>query len=137
MSARTRETLTRYFADCDVSIRGNRPTDIQVRDSRFYSRVLAGGSIGFGDSYMNGWRDCADPDSMVSRIPRPSVGQRIGPHYDTTLMAWRANFEKAWPELSETRGERFHRMWRYYLSACAAGFRAGVPDVWQVALTGA
>jgi cyclopropane-fatty-acyl-phospholipid synthase len=61
--------------------------------------------------------------------------QRIGPHYDPTLMAWRANFERAWPELSATRDERFYRMWRYYLSVCAAGFRAGVTDVWQVLLT--
>ena len=41
---------------------------------------------------------------------------------------------RAWPELSSTRDERFRRMWRYYLSACAAGFRAGVTDVWQVLL---
>ncbi|MET0280634.1 MAG: cyclopropane fatty acyl phospholipid synthase [Steroidobacteraceae bacterium] len=61
--------------------------------------------------------------------------QRIGPHYDPTLIAWRRNFEAAWPELSQTRDERFYRMWRYYLSVCAAGFRAGVTDVWQVLLT--
>lgn len=61
--------------------------------------------------------------------------QRIGRHYDPTLIAWRTNFEKAWPELSKTRDERFYRLWRYYLSACAAGFRAGVTDLWQVLLT--
>jgi cyclopropane-fatty-acyl-phospholipid synthase len=61
--------------------------------------------------------------------------QRIGRHYDPTLIAWRENFEKAWPELSKTRDERFYRMWRYYLSVCAAGFRVGVTDVWQVLLT--
>jgi cyclopropane-fatty-acyl-phospholipid synthase len=61
--------------------------------------------------------------------------QRIGPHYDTTLLAWRDNFDRAWAELSKTRDQRFYRMWRYYLSACAAGFRAGVTDVWQVLLT--
>jgi cyclopropane-fatty-acyl-phospholipid synthase len=63
--------------------------------------------------------------------------QRIGRHYDTTLLAWRHNFEKAWPELSATRDNRFYRMWRYYLSSSAAGFRAGITDVWQVLLTAA
>ena len=63
--------------------------------------------------------------------------QRIGRHYDATLMAWRGNFEKAWPELSATRDERFYRMWRYYLSSSAAAFRAGITDVWQVLLTAA
>ena len=62
--------------------------------------------------------------------------QRIGPHYDPTLLAWRANFEKAWPELSTGRDQRFYRMWRYYLSSVAAGFRAGNADVWQVLLSG-
>jgi cyclopropane-fatty-acyl-phospholipid synthase len=62
--------------------------------------------------------------------------QRIGPHYDTTLIAWRNNFEKAWPELSKTRDQRFYRMWWYYLSSVAAGFRSRNADVWQVLLSG-
>jgi cyclopropane-fatty-acyl-phospholipid synthase len=61
--------------------------------------------------------------------------QRIGPHYVPTLLAWRDRFERAWPELSKTRDERFYRMWRYYLSSVAAAFRAGNADVWQVLLT--
>lgn len=61
--------------------------------------------------------------------------QRIGMHYDATLLAWRDNFERNWPRLSPGRDERFHRMWRYYLSASAAGFRARITDVWQVLLS--
>jgi cyclopropane-fatty-acyl-phospholipid synthase len=61
--------------------------------------------------------------------------QRIGKHYEPTLLAWRDNFEKYWPELKATRDERFFRMWRYYLSSSAACFRAGITDVWQVLLT--
>jgi cyclopropane-fatty-acyl-phospholipid synthase len=61
--------------------------------------------------------------------------QCIGAHYDPTLLAWRANFDQHWPALSATRDERFRRMWRYYLSASAASFRARVTDVWQVLLS--
>jgi cyclopropane-fatty-acyl-phospholipid synthase len=60
--------------------------------------------------------------------------QCIGPHYDRTLLAWRTNFEKHWPELSHRRDARFFRMWRFYLSASAASFRARKNDVWQVLL---
>jgi cyclopropane-fatty-acyl-phospholipid synthase len=60
--------------------------------------------------------------------------QRIGPHYDPTLMAWRANFERYWTQGQHSFDERFHRMWRYYLSAAAASFRARKVDVWQVLL---
>ena len=59
----------------------------------------------------------------------------IGPHYDKTLMAWHANFEKAWPELKDKYGERFYRMWRYYLLSSAGGFRARETQLWQVVMT--
>ena len=59
----------------------------------------------------------------------------IGPDYDKTLMAWYANFEKAWPELKEKYGDRFYRMWRFYLLSAAGGFRARVNQLWQVVMT--
>lgn len=60
--------------------------------------------------------------------------QSIGANYDPTLLAWRSNFERHWPKLKKGRDERFQRMWRFYLSASAAAFRARKLDVWQVLL---
>ncbi|HOO73640.1 MAG TPA: cyclopropane fatty acyl phospholipid synthase [Spirochaetota bacterium] len=59
----------------------------------------------------------------------------IGADYDRTLMAWHANFEKAWPRFREELGERFHRMWRYFLLSSAGAFRARDLQVWQVCLS--
>jgi cyclopropane-fatty-acyl-phospholipid synthase len=59
----------------------------------------------------------------------------FGPHYDKTLMAWHANFEAAWPDLKASYGERFYRMWRYYLLSCAGGFRARNNQLWQIVMT--
>jgi cyclopropane-fatty-acyl-phospholipid synthase len=59
----------------------------------------------------------------------------IGPNYDRTLMAWHENFERAWPDLRATYGERFRRMWRYYLLSCAGGFRARFLQLYQVVMT--
>ncbi|MCD7059537.1 cyclopropane fatty acyl phospholipid synthase [Pelagibacterium xiamenense] len=56
----------------------------------------------------------------------------FGPDYDKTLMAWLSNFDKAWPELRDAYGDRFGRMWRYYLQCCAAIFRARWIHLWQV-----
>jgi cyclopropane-fatty-acyl-phospholipid synthase len=61
--------------------------------------------------------------------------QNFGPDYDPTLMAWHANFEKAWPELKQNYDERFHRMWRYYLLSSAGGFRSRNQQLWQVVFT--
>jgi cyclopropane-fatty-acyl-phospholipid synthase len=60
--------------------------------------------------------------------------QRIGTHYERTLLTWRDNFERQWSRLQATGDERFYRMWRFYLSASAASFRARKLDVWQVLL---
>ena len=59
----------------------------------------------------------------------------FGPHYDKTLMAWHANFERAWPDLRPNYDERFYRMWRYYLLACAGGFRARTIQLWQIVMS--
>lgn len=55
----------------------------------------------------------------------------FGPYYDKTLMAWNANFRKAWPKLKDKYDERFYRMWNYYLLSCAGGFRARNNQLWQ------
>lgn len=59
----------------------------------------------------------------------------FGPDYDRTLMAWHANFEAAWPAFETRYGERFRRMWRYYLLACAGTFRARTTQLWQIVLS--
>lgn len=59
----------------------------------------------------------------------------IGPHYDPTLMAWCANFERAWPELKQKYDERFRRMWSYYLLSSAGGFRSRSQQLWQMVMT--
>ncbi len=58
----------------------------------------------------------------------------FGADYDRTLMAWHARFEAAWPRFAERYGERFHRMWRYYLLACAGTFRARSTQLWQLVM---
>jgi len=59
----------------------------------------------------------------------------FGVDYDKTLMAWHANFERAWPQLQKTYGQRFGRMWRYFLLASAALFRSRKSQLWQVVLS--
>lgn len=55
----------------------------------------------------------------------------FGADYDSTLMAWYENFERAWPELEQHYDQRFFKMWRYYLLSCAGAFRARDLQVWQ------
>jgi len=59
----------------------------------------------------------------------------FGVHYDYTLMAWHENFKKSWPQLKEKYGERFYRMWEFYLLSSAATFRTRKSQVWQIVLS--
>ncbi len=59
----------------------------------------------------------------------------FGFDYDKTLMEWNERFQKAWPELSEKYGERFKRMWEYYLLQCAGSFRARRNQDWRIVLS--
>jgi cyclopropane-fatty-acyl-phospholipid synthase len=59
----------------------------------------------------------------------------FGADYDRTLLAWNANVERHRDELAGRYGERFLRMWRYYLLACAGGFRARYNNLWQIVLS--
>jgi cyclopropane-fatty-acyl-phospholipid synthase len=59
----------------------------------------------------------------------------FGSDYDKTLMAWWKNFDAAWPTLREKYGDRFYRMWKYYLLSCAGAFRARDIQLWQVVLS--
>ncbi len=59
----------------------------------------------------------------------------FGPDYDTTLMAWYDNFERSWPRHKENYGDRFYRMWKFYLLSSAGAFRARSNQLWQIVMT--
>jgi cyclopropane-fatty-acyl-phospholipid synthase len=73
-------------------------------------------------------------DRSESRFVVEDV-HNFGADYDRTLMAWHARFDAAWPRFVEAQGERFGRMWSYYLLACAGTFRARTTQLWQVVLS--
>jgi cyclopropane-fatty-acyl-phospholipid synthase len=59
----------------------------------------------------------------------------FGPDYDRTLIEWWRRFDAAWPELRDAYGDRFYRMWRFYLYTCAGAFRARYQQLFQLVLT--
>ncbi|MEO1083508.1 MAG: cyclopropane fatty acyl phospholipid synthase, partial [Acidobacteriota bacterium] len=67
MSQAARRTAERILAEADIRIGGDRPWDLHVHEPKFFARVLAEGSLGFGESYMDGWWDCEDLGGMTTR----------------------------------------------------------------------
>ena len=53
----------------------------------------------------------------------------------TRLAAWAQAVEQRWNEVAALGfDERFHRIWRFYLAYCEAGFNSGCTDVMQFEL---
>ncbi len=55
-------------------------------------------------------------------------------HYAMTLQAWRRRFAAQRTEVAKIRGERFCRMWEFYLAASEVGFRYAGHMVFQLQL---
>ena len=59
----------------------------------------------------------------------------IGPDYDPTLMAWWANFDRTYSEISHRYDRRFYLMWKFYLLAAAGAARARDGQLYQIVIT--
>ncbi len=78
MTAKTERIFRDAFAKAGIEVNGNRTWDIQVHDARFYDRVLASGTLGFGESYMDGWWDAERVDELIAKILSGNLEQKVG-----------------------------------------------------------
>lgn len=53
-----------------ITINGNKPYDIRIRNDSFYQRVLAENTLGLGESYMDRWWECDALDELINRALR-------------------------------------------------------------------
>src|SRR5438046_9564523 len=75
--SRAQNVMTNLLGFADIRINGARPWDIQVHDRRFFNRVLASGTLGFGESYMDGWCGCDALDELCYRAIRAGLEKRF------------------------------------------------------------
>lgn len=57
--------------------------------------------------------------------------EMFGQHYERTLLAWNRRFQASRDALYRMLGDRFCRMWEYYLLSFAGAFRSGTISVGQ------
>ncbi|CAI0737268.1 cyclopropane fatty acyl phospholipid synthase [Serratia grimesii] len=60
-----------------ITINGSRACDIKVHNPALFKRILQEGSLGFGESYMDGWWDCERLDGLFTRILQAGVDERL------------------------------------------------------------
>lgn len=66
--------------EAGIVINGKAPEDIRVNNADFFKRVLREGSVGLGESYMDGWWDCDRLDLFFTRILQAGLENKI-PHH--------------------------------------------------------
>jgi cyclopropane-fatty-acyl-phospholipid synthase len=71
------EAVAKLLEDSDVRINGDRPWDIRIHHSDFFARVLRGGSLALGESYMDGWWDCDALDRFFDRILKSRLDRKV------------------------------------------------------------
>lgn len=59
-----------FLRSVDVEFGAARPWDFRVRDARLFDRLLSGGTLAVGESYMDGWWDSGDLAELVARVFR-------------------------------------------------------------------
>lgn len=76
-SAPPPSALAELLASADIRFDGPRSWDIQVHDERMYRRLLAQGTLGLGESYMDGDWDCAALDEMFAHAMAADLDRRV------------------------------------------------------------
>jgi cyclopropane-fatty-acyl-phospholipid synthase len=69
----------------DIEINGSRPFDIKVNNPDFFKRVLQEGSLGLGESYMDGWWECERLDTFFHKVLHAGLERKLPHHLKDTL----------------------------------------------------
>ncbi|MCW4151143.1 cyclopropane fatty acyl phospholipid synthase [Halomonas sp. 18H] len=90
---RARHIVEDWLKGSGVALNGNAPHDLQIHHPDFFSRVLRHGSLGLGESYMDGWWECRRIDELSRRLLRHGLGahaktrsERLRYRLQSTLM---------------------------------------------------
>ena len=91
-----RKKIEQLLSFADVQINGHRPWDIQVYNENLYPRVLAQGSLGLGEAYMDGWWDCEKLDEFICKILKANIDEKVNPRMEALsyIKAWIFNLQK-------------------------------------------
>lgn len=82
----SKEVVQKLLTKADIQINGDRPWDITVHNEKLYDRVLAQGSLGLGESYMDGWWDVPELDQFFFRLFRSGAIEQV-PYSWNTIFA--------------------------------------------------
>ena len=82
---RAQRVLTTLLEGSGVTLNGEAAWDPQIYHPDFCSRILRQGSLGLGESFMDGWWECEQVDEMACRLLLHGLGERARPPADRIM----------------------------------------------------
>ncbi len=73
----SKKTVKELFEKKGIEINGKNNWDIQVYNEKIYSRILGGGSLALGESYMDGWWDCKRLDLFFEKLTTGRIRENL------------------------------------------------------------
>ena len=80
-----RDALQEILSPAGVAINGDKPWDMRIKDDRFYQRVLRDGSLGLGETYMDGWWESERLDDFFAKILPTQPEEKIKKNWGLLL----------------------------------------------------
>jgi cyclopropane-fatty-acyl-phospholipid synthase len=77
MSKNAKSIIQGILESCSITVGGSNPWDVQVHDDRLYGRILARGSLGLGEAYMDGWWDAESVDQFIYRLLTNDIRSKL------------------------------------------------------------
>ena len=77
--------VSELLSRAGITVNGPAPSDIQVKHPDFFKRVLQEGSLGLGESFMDGWWECERLDVFFNNVLRAGLDSQLPHHLRDTL----------------------------------------------------
>jgi len=59
--------ISHFLSKADITVNGSNPWDIRVKNENVFKRILFHGTLGLGESYMDGWWECDAIDEFICK----------------------------------------------------------------------
>ena len=80
-------TVLALLDEAGITIGGTARHDITVHEERLNGRVLRDGSLGLGETCIDGWRDAPAVDELIAAVIAADLPRKVGRNWKYALAA--------------------------------------------------
>ncbi len=78
----SKKTVEKLFLKAGINFNESPPWGIRILNDKFYDRLLSNGSLGAGESYVEGWWECNRLDELINKALRAKLDRQLFSWHD-------------------------------------------------------